>query len=68
MLVQIERYLEHIRLKATGGVMTTAAWIRQFVRSHPSYKYDSVVSDEVAYDLVVACRLVLHWKFSSPRQ
>ena len=32
--------------------MTTARWIRKFVTSHPKYKHDSVVSDEITYDLV----------------
>ena len=36
--------------------MTTAAWLRHFVTTHPAYKNDSVVSDEIAYDLVVACQ------------
>lgn len=27
--------------------MTTARWLRQFVQSHPLYKHDSVVSEEV---------------------
>ena len=35
--------------------MTTAAWLRDFVTSHPDYKQDSVVTDEIAYDLVTAC-------------
>ena len=36
--------------------MTTAAWLRDFVTSHPDYKQDSVVTDEIAYDLVTACQ------------
>ena len=28
--------------------------MRQFVRSHPSYKFDSVVSQEINYDLMIA--------------
>lgn len=28
--------------------------MRDFVRSHPSYKFDSVVSQEINYDLMVA--------------
>lgn len=36
--------------------MTTAAWLRHFVRSHPDYRMDSVVTDKIAYDLVVACQ------------
>jgi len=32
--------------------MTNAAWMRQVVTNHPAYKHDSVVSDEIAYDLL----------------
>ena len=32
--------------------MTTAMWIRHFLTSHPSYKQDSVVTEEMTYDLV----------------
>jgi glutamate--cysteine ligase catalytic subunit len=27
-------------------------WMRQFVANHPSYKHDSVVTDEIQYDLM----------------
>jgi glutamate--cysteine ligase catalytic subunit len=37
-----------------GSLKTPASWIRDFVRSHPGYKYDSVVSQEINYDLLVA--------------
>lgn len=32
--------------------MTTSRWIRQFVASHPDYKQDSVISQEINYDLL----------------
>jgi glutamate--cysteine ligase catalytic subunit len=32
--------------------LTNASWIRQFVLTHPLYKQDSIVSDEIQYDLV----------------
>lgn len=32
--------------------MTNAAWMRHIVTNHPAYKHDSVVSDEIAYDLL----------------
>jgi glutamate--cysteine ligase catalytic subunit len=32
--------------------MTNATWMRHFVSNHPSYKHDSVVTDEIAYDLL----------------
>jgi glutamate--cysteine ligase catalytic subunit len=37
-----------------GSLVTTAGWIRNFVRSHPAYKFDSVVSQEINYDLICA--------------
>ncbi|KAG1870359.1 glutamate-cysteine ligase-domain-containing protein [Suillus tomentosus] len=42
--LQINKYLD----------LTPATWIRNFVRSHPSYNRDSVVSQEINYDLMVA--------------
>lgn len=63
-VADITRYVEHLRKRAAGEVMTTAAWLRQFVTTHPGYKKDSVVTDEIAYDLVVACQeigLVSRW-------
>ena len=37
-----------------GTLQTPATWIRKFIRSHPAYKFDSVVSQEINYDLMVA--------------
>ena len=47
-------YLDLIRKRADGTLWTGAKWIREFVANHPSYKHDSVVSEEVTYDLVKA--------------
>jgi glutamate--cysteine ligase catalytic subunit len=52
---RIKQYLTFIELRASGKLMTDAAWIRKFVREHPEYKKDSVVSAGIAYDLVQAC-------------
>ncbi|GAA6043759.1 hypothetical protein JCM8097_006657 [Rhodosporidiobolus ruineniae] len=49
-----ERYLELISRRADGSLITTATFIRNFIRAHPSYKFDSVVSQEINYDLVRA--------------
>jgi len=51
----IGRYLDLISKRASGELVTAASWTRQFVRSHPAYKFDSVVSDEIAYDLLQRC-------------
>ncbi len=48
------RRLTRCLLCHTGSLRTTASWVRDFVRSHPAYKFDSVVSQEINYDLLVA--------------
>ncbi|KAJ5549427.1 hypothetical protein N7513_006661 [Penicillium frequentans] len=47
-------YLDLIRKRADGTLWTGARWIREFVAKHPSYKQDSVVSEEITYDLIKA--------------
>lgn len=42
------------RADQTGDLVTPASWIRNFITSHPAYKKDSKVSDEINYDLAVA--------------
>ena len=37
-----------------GTLSTPATWIRNFVRSHPDYQKDSVVSQAINYDLLLA--------------
>lgn len=48
----IQQYLKLIQRRASGELTTTATWIRKFVRSHPDYKFDSLVTERVAYDLL----------------
>lgn len=48
----IKQYLNLISGKASGKIETTAKWIRNFVKAHPDYKKDSVVSDIINYDLL----------------
>jgi glutamate--cysteine ligase catalytic subunit len=47
-------YLDLIRKRANGTYWTAAKWIRHFVDTHPAYKKDSVVDEEITYDLVKA--------------
>jgi len=54
----VGQYLEFIRRRATGEVLTTASFIRNFVTSHPEYQGDSVVSSSIAYDLVVEAKAI----------
>ena len=41
-----------IRRRASGQLATAARWMRARVAAHPSYRGDSRVPDDVAYDLV----------------
>ncbi|CAF1480540.1 unnamed protein product, partial [Didymodactylos carnosus] len=48
----IEQYLNLISKRARGTLMTDAKWIRQYVDQHPKYEHDSIVTDEIQYDLL----------------
>jgi glutamate--cysteine ligase catalytic subunit len=51
-------YLDLIRKRANGTYWTAAKWIRHFVDTHPAYKKDSVVDEEITYDLVKAAEQI----------
>lgn len=53
---RVTTYLDFIEKRAKGELVTPATWMRHYVRTHPKYKKDSVVSPEIAYDLTVSCR------------
>jgi glutamate--cysteine ligase catalytic subunit len=55
-LDKLSKYLDFIEKRATGELITPASWIRSYVRSHPEYKHDSVVTNAIAYDLMIACK------------
>lgn len=40
--------------------------MRHFVHNHASYKGDSVVSEEIAYDLLMACQRIGNGEESCP--
>jgi len=53
-MAKLKRYLDLIHGRSNGELQTPATWIRNFVRSHPSYRFDSAVSQEINYDLLKA--------------
>ena len=55
-LTRVSQYLELIKKRSTGELVTPATWMRNFVRAHPDYKNDSVISNSIGYDLTVACK------------
>jgi len=54
----LTKYLDFIQKRASGELITPATWIRNFIRSHPQYEFDSVVKEEIAYDLLQACQQI----------
>eukprot|EP00752_Nemacystus_decipiens_P010042 g8955.t1 len=54
----VDQYMILICKRASGELKTTATWIREFVQKHPAYKHDSVVSQEIAYDLVMEMKAI----------
>jgi glutamate--cysteine ligase catalytic subunit len=55
---KIEDYMRFVVKRATGQVCTTATWMRSFVRKHPDYEHDSVVTQTIAYDLMKECEAI----------
>ncbi|KAK2170252.1 hypothetical protein NP493_1155g00000 [Ridgeia piscesae] len=58
----ISQYLHLIQERASGRLMTTARWMRDFITKHPEYKHDSVVTETINYDFVNECHQVLNGK------
>ena len=63
---KIMHYLKLIEKKASGELKTTANWMRSFVQSHPKYNYDSLVTNEIAYDLMWALNKVTQGLIDAP--
>ena len=52
-LFHLITFLTDVRM-GIGTLLTPATWIRNFVQSHPDYQKDSVVSQVINYDLLLA--------------
>lgn len=46
---RLNTYLRFIEQRAVGDLVTPASWMRNYVRNHPAYQNDSVITDEIAY-------------------
>lgn len=51
-MCELGKYLSLVSKRASGALVSNATWIREFVRNHPKYKHDSVISEEINYDLM----------------
>ncbi|XP_058518078.1 glutamate--cysteine ligase catalytic subunit isoform X3 [Ochotona princeps] len=54
----ILNYLKLIKKRASGELMTVARWMREFIGSHPDYKQDSIITDEMNYSLILKCNQI----------
>jgi len=63
---QMRNYMDFIRRRASGQLATAARWMRHKVATHPAYKNDSVVPEEVAFDVVWACAAVAEGRVREP--
>ena len=50
----------------TGDLLTTASWMRQQVLQHPEYRQDSVVSESITHDLLLAMKGVSDGSLAAP--
>ena len=46
------KYVEHMEKKAKGEIWTDAKYIRKFINEHPKYNKDSIITEEINYDLI----------------
>nr|AFP33287.1 gamma-glutamylcysteine synthetase [Dugesia japonica] len=51
-MCSICQYLNLIETRASGSILTAAGWMRDFVRNHPEYSKDSIVTEKINYDLM----------------
>lgn len=63
---RVNEYLNFISRRANGDLLTPAQWMRKFVRNHPSYRFDSIITDDIAYDLMMACKHIGEGKLACP--
>lgn len=59
-------YLDFISERASGALCTNAAYIRNFIRRHPRYNGDSVVTDEINYDLMKNLQGITRGEIAAP--
>ncbi|XP_046813334.1 glutamate--cysteine ligase catalytic subunit isoform X1 [Vespa crabro] len=62
----VQRYMKLIQRRASGELLTTAAWLRKEVISHPEYKHDSVITQRINYDLMKKIDSIVSNEVSCP--
>lgn len=57
----VQAYMKLIQKRASGELLTTAAWLRKEVVSHPEYKYVSFIYICTKYMKMFIIFLILHY-------
>lgn len=60
------QYLKLIEGRASGKLWTAAKWLRNLVTSHPDYKNDSVISEEISHHVMRQAEQVTNGKLLPP--
>jgi len=62
----VDNYIELVSKRASGELMTTASYLRKFVTQHKAYQKDSIVNEEITWDLVQHCLAVVEGREKAP--
>eukprot|EP00828_Plagiopyla_frontata_P022890 TRINITY_DN2945_c0_g3_i1.p1 TRINITY_DN2945_c0_g3~~TRINITY_DN2945_c0_g3_i1.p1 ORF type:complete len:368 (-),score=77.09 TRINITY_DN2945_c0_g3_i1:41-1144(-) len=49
---QFEYIFNFLQERLEGNKLSTASWMRKFIMNHPKYQQDSIINEEIAYDLL----------------
>lgn len=59
-------YIDFVSERASGKLCTTAAFMRKFIMEHQHYEHDSVVTEEICYDLMITCQGITKGEIHAP--
>lgn len=57
---KVKGYMDFLLKRAQGKYKTGAKYIRDFVAKHPEYKQDSLINDQINYDLMCELESLAH--------
>lgn len=63
---QLITYLDFISDRASGKLCTNAAYIRKFISEHKAYNQNSIVNDEICYDLMKHLEAITNREIEAP--
>jgi hypothetical protein len=62
----VDSYIGLLRMRASGELLTTAQYLRQYVKRHPAYKHDSKLNQQVVYDMLEVCNQITKGERDAP--